>query len=43
MKMLHPHVSQAARDVIEDLGLSMDDLNIGTGQHAQHQEEVTAA
>jgi hypothetical protein len=39
----HPHVNQAARDVIEDLGLSRDGVCAGTGEHAQHQDEGTAA
>lgn len=41
MTTTHPHVSQAARDVIEDLGLTHRDERTGSGEHAQHREEGT--
>lgn len=43
MNSTHPNVSQGARDVIEDLGLSHIDVHAGTGEHAHHEEEVTPA
>lgn len=40
--MTHPHVSQADRDALDDLGLVGDDHRIGVDAHALSDVEVTA-
>ncbi len=43
MSVTHPHLNQADRDTIEDLGLIHLNGHIGIGEHAHHQEEATPA
>jgi hypothetical protein len=38
-----PNVSQADRDSIEDVGLAHDDNRAGSGDHAQHHDELVAS
>ncbi|MDT5150580.1 MAG: hypothetical protein QOI01_2313 [Mycobacterium sp.] len=38
-----PHTSQADRDLLADVGLVEDDDRAGTGEHAQHDDELVAS
>jgi hypothetical protein len=38
-----PHVDQADRDLLADVGLAENDDRAGSGDQAQHHDEVTAS